>query len=197
MNKTQIMDSLLEQNNQYFVTSQAVDKGISKTYVADYIKKNGLVKLAHGVYSTPDVWFDLLYVIHLRNKEVIFSHESALAMHGLMQREAPGISVTVNRAYNASHLRKDGCTVYTVKPEYYEMGLTQGKTFYGNTVTTYDMDRTICDIIKHKKKIDIQTYQYAIKEYMRSPKKNLNNLMRYADALGVEETVRLYTEVML
>ncbi len=197
MNKTQIMDSILEKNNQYFLTSQAIDNGISKTYVAEYIKKNGLVKLAHGVYSTEDAWPDLLYVIHLRNKEVVFSHESALAIHGLTAREAPGISVTVNRSYNATHLRKEGCRVYTVKPELYEMGITEGKTFYGNTVRVYDIDRTICDIIKHKKKVDIQTYQYAIKEYMKSSKKNINNLMKYANALGVENTVRLYTEVML
>ena len=121
---------------------------------------------------TDDAWPDYLYVIHLRNKEAVFSHESALAMHGLMEREAPGIMVTVNRTYNASHLRQDGCTVYTVKPELYDMGLTEGQTFYGNTVRLYDMDRTICDIIKHKKKIALQTYQTAIKEYMRSPKKN-------------------------
>ena len=87
--------------------------------------------------------------------------------------------------------------MYTVKPELYDMGITNGKTFYGNTVRVYDIDRTICDIIKHKKKIDIQTYQYAIKEYMKSSKKNINNLMKYANALGVENTVRLYTEVML
>ena len=59
------------------------------------------------------------------------------------------------------------------------------------------MDRTICDIIKHKKKIALQIYQTAIKEYMRSPQKNLSNLMQYAQAVGVEKTVRMYTEVML
>ena len=197
MNKIEIMDQLSEQHNGYFLTAEAIEKGISKTYIAEYIRKRGLERLARGVYVAEDAWPDYLYVIHLRNKEVVFSHESALAMHGLMEREAPGIMVTVNRTYNASHLRQDGCTVYTVKPELYDMGLTEGKTFYGNTVRLYDMDRTICDIIKHKKKIALQTYQTAIKEYMRSPQKNLSHLMQYAQALGVEKTVRMYTEVML
>jgi len=75
--------------------------------------------------------------------------------------------------------------------------VTEGKTIYGNTVRLYDIDRTVCDIIKHKNKIEPQTYQTAIKEYMRSPQKNLNNLMKYARSLGVDKTVRLYTEVML
>ncbi len=197
MNKIEIMDDLIKKNNGYFLTSEAVAQGISKTYVAEYIRKNNLEKVAHGVYMSDDAWPDYLYIINLRNKEVIFSHESALAMHGLMEREAPGIMLTVNRQYNASHLRKEGCTVYTVKPELYDMGVTEGKTIYGNTVRLYDIDRTVCDIIKHKNKIEPQTYQTAIKEYMRSPQKNLNNLMKYARSLGVDKTVRLYTEVML
>ena len=197
MSKKDILEELIRQNNGYLITAQAVDKGISKTYISDYIKSRGLEKLARGVYISEDAWPDLMYVIHLRNKEAVFSHESALAMHGLMEREAPGIKVTVNRAYNATHLRKEGCTVYTVGPEIYELGLTEGTTLYGNKVSVYDMDRTLCDIIKHKKKIELQTYQTAIKEYMKSPKKNLNNLIRYARALGIEDKVRLYTEVML
>lgn len=197
MTKMEMMDSLIKKNKGYFMTAEAVEMGISKTYVSEYIRKKGLERLARGVYITEDAWPDYLYVIHLRNKEAVFSHESALAMHGLMERESPGIMLTVNRAYNATHLRKEGCTVYTVKPELYGMGLTEGRTFYGNIVSVYDMDRTVCDVIKHKKKIEPQIYQTAIKEYMKSPKKNLLNLMRYAEALGVEETVRLYTEVML
>lgn len=197
MTKMEMMDSLIKKNKGYFMTAEAVEMGISKTYVSEYIRKKGLERLARGVYITEDAWPDYLYVIHLRNKEAVFSHESALAMHGLMERESPGIMLTVNRAYNATHLRKEGCTVYTVKPELYGMGLTEGRTFYGNIVRVYDMDRTVCDVIKHKKKIEPQIYQTAIKEYMKSPKKNLLNLMRYAEALGVEETVRLYTEVML
>ncbi len=197
MNKTDILEELINKNNGYLITAQALDKGISKTYVSDYVKSRGMEKLARGVYITDDAWPDFLYVIHLRNKEAVFSHESALAMHGLIDREAPGIKVTVNRTYNATHLRKEGCTVYTVSPDIYGMGLTVGTTVFGNRVTTYDMDRTICDIIKHKKKIELQTYQTAIKGYMSSPKKNLNNLMKYAKALGIEEKVRLYTEVML
>ena len=197
MSKTEIMDNLIKKNNGYFLTSEAIAEGISKTYVAEYIRKNNLEKVAHGVYMVDDAWPDYLYIIRLRNKEVVFSHESALAMHGLMEREAPGIMLTVNRQYNASHLRKEGCTVYTVKPELYDMGVTEGKTIYGNTVRLYDIDRTLCDIIKHKSKIEPQTYQNAIKEYMRSPQKNINNLMKYAKALGVDKTVRLYAEVML
>ena len=45
MNKIEIMDNLVKRNNGYFVTSEAVAEGVSKTYIAEYIKKRELEKI--------------------------------------------------------------------------------------------------------------------------------------------------------
>jgi hypothetical protein len=39
MDKTEILDKLIEDGNGYLITSQATNKGISKWYLAEYIKK--------------------------------------------------------------------------------------------------------------------------------------------------------------
>jgi hypothetical protein len=114
-----------------------------------------------------------------------------------MEREPRYICVTVKEGYNASHLRKKGIKVYQSKSELYELGTSAIETNYGNTVAVYDMERTICDIIRDKVTMDIQVFQVAMKEYMISPKKNLLNLMEYASKMNIEEKVRTYVEVML
>ena len=45
--------------------------------------------------------------------------------------------------------------------------------------------------------MDVQVFQYAMKQYMVSNKKNLNHLGEYAKNLGIESQLRIYTEVML
>ena len=45
--------------------------------------------------------------------------------------------------------------------------------------------------------MEVQTFRTAMREYMGGEKKNLGNLMRYAKKLGIEDNVRIYTEVML
>lgn len=197
MTKQDIMDNLLEQNNGYLLTADVVGAGISKPYMQDFVKKRSLERVAQGVYMSEDAWLDELYIIHLRNKEVVFSHETALHLHGLMEREPTEIMLTVGRAYNASHLRSKGYLVHTVSKELLEMGKATAETAYGNTVSVYDIDRTICDMVRCKDKMDIQVFGTAMKEYMQSRKKNLNSLMTYAKAFGIEDTVRMYTEVML
>ena len=45
--------------------------------------------------------------------------------------------------------------------------------------------------------MDIQVFQTALKEYIKSTKKNIPTLMRYARELKLEKRVRQYTEVLL
>ena len=197
MTRFEILDELVEKGNGYLLTYQVLEKGISKPTLADYVNKRNMERVAQGVYLAEDAWKDELYILHLSNSRIIFSHETALFLHGLMEREPKDISVTVRAGYNASHLRKKGIRVYQVKPEIEELGVLDIQTNFGNTVRAYDMERTICDIIRNKDAMDVQVFQYAMKEYMGSTHKNLNHLMTYAKELRIESAVRTYTEVML
>ena len=197
MTRFELLDELVEKGNGYLQTSQVLEKGISKPTLADYVNKRNMERVAQGVYLAEDAWKDELYILHLSNSRIIFSHETALFLHGLMEREPKDISVTVRAGYNASHLRKKGMRVYQVKPEIEELGVLNIQTGFGNTVRAYDMERTICDVIRYKEAMDVQVFQYAMKEYMGSTHKNLNHLMTYAKKLHIESAVRTYTEVML
>lgn len=51
------------------------------------------------------------------------------------------------------------------------------------------MHRTICDIIKNKRRIEQQVYLQGIQNYFNSSDKNIRLLLNYASALNVEERV--------
>lgn len=197
MTRFDVLDNLVENGNGYLCTSQVVDAGVSKPTLAEYVSQRKMERVAQGVYLAEDAWPDELYLLCLSNSRIVFSHETALMLHGLMEREPKTTSVTVKAGYNASHLRRKGIRVYQVKPDVYDLGIVDVQTSFGNTVRAYDMDRTICDILRFKDMMDVQVFQYAMKEYMASTYKNLNHLMEYAKRLGIESAMRTYTEVML
>ena len=68
---------------------------------------------------------------------------------------------------------------------------------FGMKIKVYDVERTICDIIKNKNKMDIEIFTQALKEYANSLNKDLNKLMRYAKKLKIENKVREYMEMIL
>ena len=152
---------------------------------------------AHGIYVAPDAWTDAFYLLHLRCGQAIFSHETALFFHDLTDREPLRYSLTVKTGYNPSRLQEDHIQVYTVKKELHEIGLTDTKTPFGHTVPVYDMERTICDLLRSRRRIEIQVFQDALKQYARRKDKNLRTLMQYASLFHVEKMLRQYLEVLL
>ena len=197
MTKAEKLSDLAELRNGYLSITEAQGLGISRTYIQEYISANGFERIARGLYKSPDVWTDYLYIIALKNERAVYSFDTALMLNGLTEREPSDIFVTVSRAYNASHLRSTGIIVNYVRDEWVDLGRTVAKTTYGNEVSVYDMERTICDILRVKDKKDPQMFVYAIKEYAKSANKNLPRLMKYAKVLGVEAELRRYMEVLL
>jgi hypothetical protein len=197
MDERNIIDRLLEEQNGYIRLVEAQNKGLSKYSVLDYVRKNEMEKIAPGIYISPDAWEDRLYSIQLRNRKIVFSHETALYIHNLSDREPFSPVITVGRGYNAKHLKDSGVVVHTVRQEWLDLGLTKAQTFTGNTVRIYDKERCICDIIKNKKRMDIQVFQKALTSYFSDSEKNIHNLMEYAGIMGVSDKVRQYAEVLL
>ncbi len=81
--------------------------------------------------------------------------------------DRPGtISIRYHGAQRVQHhsLKGRGLSVYTIKPELYEVGLTTGQTPFGHTVPVYDMERTICDLLRSRSSMEIQTFQGALKD---------------------------------
>ena len=78
-----------------------------------------------------------------------------------------------------------------------EKGKTKIKSPQGNLIQVYDIDRTICDIIIDREKIDKQIFTESIKRNFKSPNKNLRRLIKYSRLFKIEDEIRKYMEVLL
>lgn len=191
------LDQLIEECGGTIRTSQALKIGISKPAFYAYIKEQGLEKVAQGIYVSPDAWIDSMYILHLRCGQAVFSHETALFFHDLTDREPLKYSITLKTGYNPSKLQADGFQVYTIKNDLHGIGVITAKTPFGHLVPVYDMERTICDILRSRSNIEIQVFRDALRGYIRRKEKDLRTLMKYADIFHVEKQLRPYLEVLL
>jgi predicted transcriptional regulator of viral defense system len=197
MSKYELMNSLLWENNGYIFAAQVKSAGISRTYFAKFVHDKNLEQVANGIYISQDIWPDELYILQICNPRIIYSGETALYLHGMIDREYTDICITVPPRFNQTRLRSKGVLVHQEKLETYQLGSIEVKTIYGNTVTTYDKERCICDIIKKRNKMEVQNFQTAMKTYMRDKDKNLSRLMLYGERLKVRDELKKYVEVML
>ena len=191
------LKSFLTQNGGIVTTAQANDVGISNERLRLLAKSGELDRISFGVYISPDEFADKMYAVQLRRPKIIYSHETALFLHDLTDRDPTNYSVTVPTGYNATRLREDGLKVFTIKRELHEVGVTQLSTMFGHMVAVYGLERTICDCLRSRNHMDIAVVTDAVKRYARRKEKNLYTLMQVAETFCVTKPLRSYMEVLL
>jgi predicted transcriptional regulator of viral defense system len=191
------LQKLLDDKGETVSNRQAVEVGISRERLRLLANAGYLERVAAGVYISPDVLPDKMYVEQLRKPKIIFSHETALFFHELTDRDPLSYSVTVPQGYNTFALISGSLNVFTVKQEFYELGVVQMKTAFGHNVRTYCLERAICDCIRSRSRMDIAIVTDAIKCYAKRKDKNLHLLMEYAKSFRITKPLRSYMEVLL
>lgn len=191
------LQSVLKQNGGMVTTAQANEVGVSNERLRLLVHSGNLERVTTGIYALPDEFTDKMFIVQLRRPKIIYSHETALFLHELTDRDPINYMVTVPTGYNPTRLREDGFTVFTIKRELHEIGVTKLTTMFGNSVAVYDLERTICDCLRSRNNLDIAVVTDAIKRYAKRKDKNLNKLMQMAETFKVTKLLRGYMEVLL
>ncbi|EFO65848.1 type IV toxin-antitoxin system AbiEi family antitoxin domain-containing protein [Lactobacillus iners] len=181
------------------ITNKEAEKfGYTRYNLSELTKSGQLERLRPGLYQLKGKVIDDFVLISSNSNRIIFSHQTALYLHDLSDRTPSVFHISVPQGYNASHIKKryEDLQVHYVKKDLYEIGKTEIKSPQGNLIPIYDIERTICDIIIDREKIDKQIFTDAIKRYFKSNNKNLRLLIKYSRLFKIEDEIRKYMEVL-
>jgi predicted transcriptional regulator of viral defense system len=180
-----------------FTLAQLKNAGMSAAGVCRAVRRGDVERVAHGVYQLPDMADDEMFNAQLRRSQMVYSHDTALYLHGLNDRDPLRYSVTVPTGYNTKRLTDDGFKVFSLKKELHGQDIEEVETGYGHKVRAYNLERTICDCLRSRGKLQSEIVFSGLKGYVRRSDRNLNALMKSAEKLGVAALLRTYLEVLL
>ena len=197
MDYHKLLETLLLEKEGMLLTKDIIEAGISKQLLSKYVKKGYIERVAQGVYLSKDAFEDEMYVLQARSKKAIFSHETALYLHDLTDRDPLQYTVTLPSGYNASNFKNDGIYVYFIKNDLLNLGVEYGKTPFGRNIRVYNKERTICDIVRKRNVIDSAIINEGIRRYLSEKEKDIPKLLQYAEKFRVEKIIRQYVEVLI
>lgn len=197
MDHISILKAVASQNGGIISTKAAEAGGVSRAMLSILNKQGKIRRIAQGQYILANDIQDDLLSIDIRSDNIVFSHETALWLHGISDRTPFVHSITVPTGKIPSRAIQDECKIYYIKPELFELGRTALQTPYGNTVSAYDLERTICDCVRSRNKMGSETFLAALKAYAARKDKNLNLLNDYATKMRMAGVLRQYLEVLL
>ncbi len=197
MNPIERIRKIIKDQNGLLLTADLKKYGIPRTYLSNLVKKGEIQRVSRGIYTSPDYLIDEMATTQARYKKAIFSHESALYLLDLTDRTPLFFSMTVPAGYNAASLKANGIKVYFVKRSLYQLGLVTAKSPHGNDIRSFNLERTICDVLRNRNQIDSHFINESLKRYVKRDDKNIHALYAYAKKFRVQKFVREYIEVLL
>lgn len=173
--------------------------GVDRKYLSILVEKGLIDHPSRGIYSLKNTIEDEYFSLSTRCKRCIFSHDTALFFHDLTDRTPLNFSITIPSGYNDNYLRKNDSTIeiFYIKKELHQIGKINMSSPSGKTIPVYDRERTICDLVRSKNRIESQIFTDALKKYSASNNKNLNKLMDYAQIFKVSKKIHEYMEVLI
>lgn len=180
-------------NGGILTTAEAVGEGFANCRLTEAVDRGYLERVERGVYCIPEIWEDQYYIYFLRYPKGIFSDESALVIHGLLDFAPMGkIVMNFPRGYNASSARRSGVEVRTCPSEHFLLGVGEFETSHGNIVSCYDAERSLCDVLRYRSMVDVEPVMEAFRRYAVSDGRDFKKLFECAKKLKASRKVLYY-----
>ncbi len=191
--------NFVNKKNNVITTKEFKEAKIGFYYINKLIEDNYISRIGKGIYGKNDSFEDEYFIIQNRYKNAIFSYNTALFFLNKTEVTPNIIDITIPNDYNVSSIDTKQIRVHYASRENMELGVIKIKSPFGNTIKAYNLERTICDIVKSENKcgLDIEQRNKVIKKAFSNNEIDGATLIHYSKKLKCEKKIRAIMEVMI
>lgn len=192
-----VIDNFLIRENGLFTAGEARVAGVDNKQLRRGALEGKVERISRGLYMSSDSFEDEYFLAQYRCGKGVFSHETALFLHGLSDRTPLRLMLTIPSGFNSKLIRdKQHYKFFYCKPAIYKLGIVTSMSPYNHPIRLYDMERTICDCLKKIDSLDRDVVLQGVKQYMGSVGNDYAKLLYYATELKIKKLVMQYMEVL-
>ncbi|AOZ94944.1 hypothetical protein LPB68_21755 (plasmid) [Paenibacillus crassostreae] len=190
--------NLFAHTNGVATTQELLKNNISIYMLKKFEEQGVIIKLKRGLYSLidNDIVLDELIEASLLVPKGVLCLYSALAFHDLSTYTPGEYNFAIPRTDRKPSLPNyPPIKIFSFDNDTFQAGIEEHEKD-GHIVKVYDRERTICDIVKYRNKLDSNVVKEALKNYSNSKNKNYSRMLKYADKMRVKNILNNYFEVL-
>lgn len=191
------IEDIIRNNGGYITANQA--KAVNRTTyykVLELVRNGDLVRIRPGVYLLPDEMAKTMIDVGKVIPGGILCMYSAWSYYELTTQIPTEYYVAIPRSRKVRLPEYPPITIYRWDEVAYKTGITQAN-MEGIDVPVYDIEKSVCDAIKHRNKIGIDVSSEILKNYLNRKTRDIDKLMKYAKIMRVASTIKKYLEIQL
>jgi len=197
MNYLEKLEELIQKHHGTVLSADLDKNQIPRVYLQMMVAEGNLERVNRGVYVSVNSIEDEMYAMQTKYPNIIYSHETALFMHGLSDRTPFEYSATVPSGYKVVGDVAKRFKIYYIKKEFHELGVVMRESPLGNPIKVYTIERTLCDLIRSRNRIDVQILNQALNRFVKLQSADFSTLMDLAKKFKIEAVLKNYLEVLL
>lgn len=191
-----IIKSIFEKNEDVVSMGTLLKSGINHYQINKLLEKGAILKLKHGVYKwkndDENEWLDITRIVPygvLCLFTACFHYE---------------LTTFVSSEYHIAIPKKSKIVLPNYPPIKLYYWDTMGfnlciiETIIGQTtVKMYDLEKTVCDMMRFRNKVGIDIAKEVLKNYLKRPDRNIAKLNEYARKLKISSILTQFLTALL
>lgn len=192
--------TVFKRQNGYATTNDLLEAGITPYYIKKFIKEGYIERVRRGLYQHCDP--NLLPEEQLVEVSRLIPHGvicllSAAAYYELSTINPWEYHIAIERSQKKPSLPSyPPIQVYYFNRTAFESNVEE-KRISGSIVKIFNVEKTVCDLIRYEDTVGKDIMLECIKAYMRLPNRNLNKLINIATEQRVDKKLINFIEVLL
>lgn len=188
--------AVINANGGIITSKDANKKGISRTILSQMVKNKVIERIDYGIYATNEFIYDELFIFQMKHPNIVFSFNTALYLLNKTERTPEKLDITTTRNNSLGYC-KDIANIHRVNSKMIDMGKVKVSTNTGKDVFSYNIERTIVDIISNRNVIEVELANKVIRKCIKEKDFNVNLMFEYAKKLKVYDKVKNYMEAII
>jgi predicted transcriptional regulator of viral defense system len=190
------IQEFFDENEGVATMGTLIKSGINHYQINALLDSGAIIKLKHGVYKwqTDEVneWEDLTYLVPrgvLCLFTAAFYYELTTFVSSTYHIAIPKKAKIVLPDYPPIQL-------YYWDTAAFNLGIVE-TVIQETTIKMYDLEKTVCDIIRFRNKVGIDIAKEVLKNYLKRPDRNLAKLNEYARQLNISTVLSNFLTILL
>ncbi|MEN9610163.1 MAG: hypothetical protein RLZZ628_977 [Bacteroidota bacterium] len=171
-------------------------KGVSYYDINRLLADKKLIKLKRGVYKWADREINELVEVAFMVPNGVFCLQTACFYYELTTSIPSEIHIVLLDDRRVTLPDYPPIQLYHWKNTSFHVGKTT-VLVENELILMYDLEKTICDVIRHRQKLGFEMLKEVLKNYLKRPDRNLNRLTQYAKQLKIYNKVDQFIKILL
>ena len=187
-----------EKNNWVLKTAELNKLGFDSRKINKLLEKDVIKKIKYGYYILSDSFPDEKVVIARLFPDSVIFLESALYHYNYTERVPGKWQIAVEKHSYPEKFSNEYVDIepFFIVDKFFRLGINQIEK-NGVKIKIYDIDKTICDVLRYEKKLENEVFRNAIQKYINNGSKDINNLIKYSKQLNIYKKMQTYIGVWL